>query len=351
MRLSRKDALISIRKSVDDLSRLDEFERREALSIAIRDCYALAIHSAAHYAVEVDAGLAVELRKHLEKIEEQSRAAMSVDQIKAAQSSFRGELREYRDKSTAQLQKMRKEVESAAAAMTIFAETVSTNGDNHELEVTTQLHGLESAAKSTRMEEIRSGIGTAVVGIQTSVEQIKRGNQLVVAQLQDEIRVLHLQIEQERRALFTDRASGAWNRAKIDLHLDNLLRQNQPFCVLLVWVRNLKRVGGQHSRTVVEGTLKALITRFATIAGDEAIIGRWSEDQFIAILDAPPGRATPLSAEAVRKLSGGYSIQENGQSQTVTLQATAGVLDRIPGVDPAIFRQKLEQLTAAIRGA
>ena len=351
MRLSRKDALISIRKSVDDLSRLDEFGRREALSKAIRDCYALAIHSTAHYAVEVDSALAVEFRNHLNKIEEQFRAAGSVEQITAAQSSFRGELREYRDKSAIQLQKMRKEVENATAAMTIFAETVATNGENHELEVSNELLRLETAARSNKLEEIRNGVGSAVVGIQSSVEQIKRGNQLVVAQLQDEIRVLHLQIEQERKALFTDRASGAWNRAKIEIHLDNLLRQNQPFCVLLVCVRNFKQIENQNSRTVVEGTLKALIARFATVGGDEAVIGRWAEDQFLAILDVPSSRAMALSTEAARKLSGGYAVQENGLSQTVTVLARTGTVDRNPGADSAMFRQRFEQLAAAISGA
>jgi GGDEF domain-containing protein len=348
--------VISIRKSVDDLSRLDslhkaELEKREEMSSTIRDCYALAIHSTAHYAVEVDPGLAVEFRNHLKVVEEQSREAVSADQLRAAQSSFRGELREYRDKSTEQLKKMRTEIENAKVAMMVFAEAVASNGTNHEEEVSSQLRNLESTARSNSVEEIRGGIGAAVAGIQSSVEQIQRENKLVLAQMQDEIRALHAQIEQERKALYTDRASGAWNRQKIDTHLDNLLRQNQPFCLLLVWVRNLKRIEGQYSRTVVEGALKALIGRFAAITGEEAVIGRWTEDQFVAVLDVPPGHAIPLSAEATRKLTGGYAVQENGLSQRVSLQTTAGVIDRSPGSDAATFHQKLQQLAGAISGA
>jgi GGDEF domain-containing protein len=343
-------ALISILKSVDDLTRLEELEKREALSSVIRDCYSLAIHSAAHYAVEVDPRQAAELRQNLQQIEDQSRAAVSADQFRAAQSSFRGELREYRDKSSAQLVKLRKEVENATAAMTIFAETVSSNGENHEQEIAVQLRALEAAAKMDNIAAIRGGIGHVVGAIEASVQQIQRGNQLVVAQLQDEIRVLHLQIEQERKALFTDRASGAWNRQKIDIHLDNLLRQNQPFCLLLVSVRNLKRLDTQHSRTVVEGTLKALVTRFAAMLEDDAVIGRWTEDQFVAILDVPAGNAIPLSAEATRKLTGSYAVQENGLSQKVTVQATAGVIDRPAGANSATFLEKLEQLAGAISG-
>lgn len=351
MRFIRGCALISIRKSVDDLSRLEELEKYEALSSVIRECYAMAIHSAAHYAVEVDAGLAVELRTNLKNIEEQSRTAISAEQWRAAQSSFRGELREYRDHSAARLAKMRKEVESAAAAMTIFAETVASNGENHEAQVSSQLRNLETTAQQENIAEIRKGIRGAVCEIQSSVENIQRSNRLVIAQLQDEIRVLHLQIEQERKALYTDRASGAWNRQKIDLHIDNLLRQNQPFCLLLVWVRNLKRLDTQHSRTVVEGTLKAMVARFAGMLDDDAVIGRWNADQFVAVLDVPPGRAIPLSAEATRKLSGSYAVQENGLSHKVAMQATAGVIERAAGTDSSTFLEKLAQLSGAISGA
>jgi GGDEF domain-containing protein len=343
--------LISIRKSFNDLDRLDEVEKRNSLFSSVLECYALAIDSSAHYVVEVDPALAVEFRQHLKAIEEQSRKAANVDQLRDAQSSFRGELREYRDKSAEQLKKVRQELENATAAMMVFAETVAANGENHEQEVLAKLQDLETAAKSDSIVEIRGGIGQAVAGIQTSVEQIQHGNHLVVAQLKDEIRVLHQQIEQERKALYTDRASGAWNRQKIDTHIDNLLRQNHPFCLLLVWVRNLKRLDTQYSRTVVEGTLKALIARFSALTGDEAIIGRWSQDQFVAILDIPAGRAISLSTEATMKLSGSYAVQENGQSQRVSVQATAGVIDRAAGAPPDTFRQKLEQLAGAISGA
>jgi GGDEF domain-containing protein len=351
MRCSRECAVISIRKSVDDLERLDELKKREDLSGAILDCYTQAIHSSSHYVVEVDASLALEFRTHLKVIEEQSRSAASIDQLRRVQSSFRGELREYRDKSVQQLTKMRQEMESATNAMIIFADTVAFNGVNHEQEVQAQLRGLESTTQITSLNEIRGNINTAVTGIESSVQRMQRDNQLVIAQLQDEIRVLHQQIELERKALYTDQASGAWNRPKLETHIDNLLRQNQPFCLLLVCVRNLKRIESQYSRTVVEGTLKALILRFAAIAGEDPLIGRWTEDQFVAILDLPAAEALPLSAEATRKLSGPYAVQENGLAQKVIVQAAAGVIDRAPNADPSAFRRKLEQLAAAISGA
>jgi GGDEF domain-containing protein len=343
--------LISIRKSVNDLDRLDELSKRDELTNTILDCYATAIQSTSHYAVEVDPSLAVEYRQHLQAIENQSRAVTSPAQLREVQASFRGELREYRDKSANHLKKIHKEIENATAAMMVFADTVSSNGTNHEQEVQTELRTLESASQCETIEEVRAGIGRAIDTIESSVQQMQRGNQLIVAQLQDEIRVLHQQIADERKALYTDRASGAWNRQKIDVHIDNLLRQNQPFCLLLVWVRNYRRLESQYSRNILEGTLKAVVGRLATIAGDEGVLGRWSEDQFVAVLDLQPGNAISLSAEATRKLSGSYSVQENGLAQKVAVQATAGVVDRLAGNDSSKFLEKLEQLSGAISGA
>jgi GGDEF domain-containing protein len=351
MRYSENLPLISIRKSVDDLERLAELKKREDLSSTILECYALAIDSSAHYAVEIDPRLTGEFRSHLQVIQGQSRSAASVDQLRSVQSSFRGELREYRDKSAEQLKKLRQEIEDATAAMVIFADTVAFNGENHDHAVRTTLRELESSARKTKVDEIRLGIAAAVIGIETSVQRMQNDNQLVVAQLQDEIRLLHQQMELERKTLYTDRASGAWNRQKIDMHIDNLLRQNQPFCLLLVRLRNLKRLESQHSATVVEGMLKALTTRLVMLTGEGSAIGRWTEDQFVAVLDIPPGDAIPLSAEATRKLSGSYAVQENGLAKSITVQATAGIIDRSASADPSTFHQKLAQLAAAIAGA
>jgi GGDEF domain-containing protein len=351
IRLIGGQALISIRKSVSDLDREDELSRREALSRTILDCFSSAIQSSAQYAVEVNHSITTEFRNHLQAIEEQSRKAATEDQLRSVQASFRGELREYRDKTGEQLKKLRKELENATSAMMTMANSVASSGTDHEREVCAELGNLRSVAKSENIQVIRSGIKNAAEGIESSVERIQQANQLIISQLQDEIRALHQEIESERKALYTDRSSGAWNRQKFDLHTENLLRQNRPFCLLLVCVRNLKRLESQHSRTVVEGTLKALVERFAAMIDVDAAIGRWSQDQFAAIVDLPPSLAMHLSSEAASKLSGPYAIQENGMSQKVTVQATAGLIERPSGHDPADFQRKLEQLAVAVSGA
>jgi GGDEF domain-containing protein len=63
-----------------------------------------------------------------------------------------------------------------------------------------------------------------------------------------------------------------------------LIQQDKPFYLLVAGIRNLKQLDGRCSRTVIEGALKAVLIRFHNLAGEEAMIGPWSEEEFVAIL-------------------------------------------------------------------
>src|ERR1700733_5600524 len=110
MRIFGSTSLISILKSATELDRLDDLRR------AVTECYTLALRSVSQYAVEIDPNQVAEFRLHLKGIERQWLAAQGAQELQEAQASFRGELREYRDQTREQLARLRKELESAAAA-------------------------------------------------------------------------------------------------------------------------------------------------------------------------------------------------------------------------------------------
>jgi GGDEF domain-containing protein len=287
-------------------------------------------------------------REHLRLLVTQVEKASSVDDYATVRSSFRGEVRDYRDRAFAELTRLRNELKGAAAAMQTFAEGLTKSADEHETHIKQEFTQLETAAQSGNPAVMSGAIGHAIQSVSQSCEEMKRGNQMVVAQLQDELRALHQEIEKERRALYTDRSSGVWNRQKIDLRMEDLMRKPEPFCVLLVGIGSLHGLYAQHSRTMIEGSLKALLARLANLLGEEAMIGRWSEDVFAAILDVDPSVVEKLREQAVLKLSGGYSIQENGISRTVALEVKVGMVAREKGADAATFYPKLGQVGAQV---
>src|SRR6185503_13439146 len=184
-----------------------------------------------------------------------------------------------------------------------FAESVSSTGDDCEVQLRQEIERLDALAASDDIEKIRHGIETATVAIVRSYGQLRRIHQMVVTQLQDEIRTLHQAMDNERSRMDRDHASGAWNRQKLNERIEYLLQHNEPFCVLLVSARNLRRLERQYSSAVITDALRTLVQQFDSILGGEAMIGRWSEDVFSAILDLDPGSTMALSTEINRKLS------------------------------------------------
>ena len=337
--------LISLRKASTELDRLDEMLK------AAKASYGNAVWSVAQYTLELDTHDTELFREHLERVRGEAEKAASPEEWQSIQASFRGELREHRDRSLDQLARLRAELNAAADAMHAFADSIVASGNGHQEDLQKTLGRLDDAARSDDLAEIRAVIAGTKQEMVASVERMQRSHQMAIAQLRDEIRLLHRQIETERRALLLDEATGIWNRHKLDSLLEELLEDDDPFCVLVVSMRNLKQLYRQHSPAAIESGIKVLLQRFSAMLNGEAMVGRWDEETFAAILKMEPSAAISLSRDAAQRLSGVYPVQENGVSQPLTLEAAVGVIDHSPGTDGPSFQQKLVQMSVALSSA
>lgn len=337
--------MISLRKAATELERLEELHQ------TLAKCYGLAIKSSAEYAVELDPHSTEYFRQRLQALDAQCSQASAPEHYNVVQASLRGELRNYRDQAREQVARMRKDLQNAAAAMKVFAETVSNSGEDCDRQIHEEVGRLETLAGSDDIEKIRSGIESASGMILRTYGQLRRSHQLVVTQLQDEIRTLHQAMDNERSRMDRDHVSGAWNRQKLNERIDQLLQQNEPFCVLLVSARNLQRLGRQYSSAVITDALRALVMQFDTILGGEAMVGRWSEAVFSAIVEMDPSSAMALSTEINRKLSMSFPVWTSGIAQMLTIETSTGIVDRRRDSDPSKFYRKLEQMAAAMAGS
>ena len=91
-----------------------------------------------------------------------------------------------------------------------------------------------------------------------------------------------------------------------------------------------------------------MVQRITSIVGSQETVGRWTEDQFVALLDVSPASAVGISSEIAQKLSTRYAVQENGVSHTLSLHVATAVVDHPPGGDTRKFRAKWEQMTGVM---
>lgn len=320
-----------------------EMDRLESLNRATAEAYQFAIQSSAEYAVELDAQDASAFRRNLETLARQFAISREPGQIRKVQSSFRGELRQYQETSSARIEALRAQIKAGAAAMEALAGSLAESEEGHGTQLRNELEHLRKISEWTNLQEIRRGILGVISGFSEALDRMRKANQMAILQLQDEIRLLHQEREASCRAASTDVVTGSWNREKGAERLENLLGRDDPFAVLLISIRNLPRLEGRVAPRVIDAALRAMVRRLRGLTIDP--VSRRSEAELMVFLDGDPSAGTALSREAASKLSEIYAIQDAGESLRVTLEVATGVVERAAGMEAAAFLKKLDQLS------
>ena len=337
--------MISIRKATSELDRLNAALR------AVVEVYENAILCTWQYAVDLNPADVIVFREHLEAIRQRIPRGASEEDWRSTQASFRGELREYRDKAVERIAGFQAEIHNAAEAMHSFAESVAASGSDHEKTIQASLSELDQTTRCESISEIHEIIGSVRESLVSSVEQMSQRHKMVIAELRDELKLLHKHIETQQRTAALDACTGVWNRAKLDSHVASLLEDSEPFCLLLISIRNMKRTEVRFSPKVREAAIQALLQRLSRALGQQAPVGRWNTASFAAVPQVEPASAIHFSQDISRRLSGMYSIQDEGLAYEVPLEVTTGVIDRARGSDGSSFHKKLLQLSEKLAGA
>ena len=336
--------MISLRKTATELDRLEDFNRTAVT------CYSQAIRSTEQHAVEVDASHLAHFRAQLQALKSKLQDAAQPQQLEAVQTSFDAELKEYRDKTRQQIDRLRREIKAATAAVEAFATSVTANGTELESGLKHELQRLSQAAAGDDVNQMRSAIRSATTKIAASVEHMRSANQLVIAQLKDEIRLLHQEVRAARQPKPVEPEPAQESRKKMDSQIEALMHQGSGFSVLLVVVTNLEGMRNIHSPQVIESGLRAFESRFQDIVPGAAMTGRWSKDQFAAVLGTEPANAIAMSSDVMHKLSAPFIEQDQGAARSLSFNVKAGVIEFRPGTDPSKFQAKLKQLAGALAG-
>lgn len=328
--------MISLRKTATELERLEELHR------AAVNCYSQALRSTEQNAIELDTAQAAHFRAQLQALRDQLRAEAGPGELEGVQSSFDTELKDYRDKTRNQIQRLRQEVKAAAAALETFAGSINESESNLESGLKRELSSLKQSALSNDVQEIRGAIQASTSKIAASVEQMRSSNQLAIAQLKDEIRLLHQEVQAARRSPAPD--PSAEGRQHLNNRMEDFVKKNASFSVLLVVVHNLDGLQNCYSAGVIASALRGFQSRFENLVPSPALVGRCAKDQFAAILSTAPGNAIQMSNEVVGRLSEPFLEQDKGGSHSVVFNARAGVIEFTSGSDLAKFQSRLKQL-------
>jgi diguanylate cyclase (GGDEF)-like protein len=150
------------------------------------------------------------------------------------------------------------------------------------------------------------------------------------------------------RVANTDALTGLANRHAAAQALgERLGRIPEPLTVMLLDLDEFKRINDSHGHQAGDAVLREAASRMRAALPEDALLGRWGGEEFIAILDGAPGREPASVAEAMRAVLAASPVSFEGVVIPVTVSigvATAFASDGIDALlaeaDAALYRAK-----------
>src|SRR5436190_15583864 len=270
--------MVSIRDS------LTELEKLHALQSSVLDNYLSVLRDVEQYPVEIDEEITPAFRRHMAAIVVQLTGQCNLESMGATRSVVRNELRDYRDRAAGVLNNLRRDLSEKVGALEAIVQAMASADGDHEERLQNAIVNLQKLAATAEAEPVRAALIDASHHIDASVEEIKRQNSLTIGQLMVEIKTLHKRIESLEMAGRKDVITGLTARIEMESLISAEIEQHGAFSLLLLRICNLPLVQRQFGVAIRSDAVAAFANRISGGLPENAVVGRWSEDRFLALL-------------------------------------------------------------------
>ncbi len=249
------------------------------------------------------------------------------------------EMRSYREHAEKKIDDLRSDLAGAAVAIQDYITRLSDADQGHEELLATDLERLTTLRRIRDVDQIHASLNQVCQNPATTLQQIKKQNQAVIIQLQDEIRTLHRTLDKMNGVKRLDPT----NRGPLESNIRAKSERRELFSLYLVRIINWKMITGQLSE-FESGVLAKLVTeRLSCFLGLETFAGCWERGNFVAVVAVDKTTAEKHAGPLGQLVAGIY--EDAGRS--VTPQARVVVVASPLGQDVERTILSIQQLIEA----
>lgn len=317
--------MLSIRESINELERIQE------LQVATLDCYLSAIQAMAKYPVDFDTGVTESFRNDLSSLSSGLRQAAEPSNLLASRRALQDELKDYQDKATAFLNGLREELSDKAHALDLIVDNLMNADLGREVRLRESLAALRKLSKSSEGTAMGPTLLEISEQLERSIEHMKQQMKLTIGQLRVEIKMLHQQVESLQKNADSAESGHLDGRLEMEARISEQTRLQRAFSLLSLKIRNLPQIERQFGAQARADAVSRLAGEVAKILPADARIGRWNEDQFIAVLEIERSQAVALTKRIVQRMAEEPRNDEGRTSRRPPVQLSTAVLVSSPG--------------------
>ncbi len=347
-------ALISLKKFLDQdgpVAAVEDDRHEAELGDAGVACYRSLLLAVGNSAVQGSPALGMELDSSLQGLERRLGIDASPDLLKHTQQQVEIRLQEWGERTSEHLKSKADEVKELLIALAKTAESVGDRNTGYTQQFRSLTSRLENIADLDDLTEIRTSLVKGVQELKSSVDQMKRDSEQLVAQLQAEVTTYETRLREVEHLVLKDELTGVANRRSVEERMYWNIANEHTFCVVVLDLNRFKQVNDKYGHLAGDDLLRQFATELHSNSRSGDLVGRWGGDEFVLLLSCDAAGAN-FHVERIKEWVFGKYVLQNGTGNkilNIQVDAAIGVAEWRRGMtaqqliseaDKAMYRDK-----------
>jgi len=322
---------------------LTEYERAQGLASELADTLLLTLSSLRQYVVDTEPALVDDYLLWADTSARTVQACINEPDPQAfseVRTSIRAGLRDYSERAARYINELRANLARTTAALDEMLVTLQAGDSDAEIQLRAEITRLESLEQLKSVDEMRAALRRSAVLLAGYMAQLKQEKDVAVAQLRDEIRTLHNNIEEARRATPTSSFAGVYERLEFEKLLREEIRTGSVMSVVRLTLQNIGNLTSWYQQDTMDQLIGAFCKRTRGFLPEDTVFGRWRDNVFCALVHSADTQS--LVAGLGRKCGGNYVCMDGARSRTLYLNVAITSYTCPSGSDADLVIQTLD---------
>lgn len=344
--------MISLKKYLDsEADPADVSNDPSELFETALNSYRCSLRAMGKSAVRACAAVGADLQHNLTGLEGRLYRNLTPSLFQETGKKVEDELEQWGGRTADYLKAKAKEAKELLLALARTAESLGERDQRYASHFGQFTSRLQAIADLEDLTQVRNSVLQKASELKTYVGQMEQESRLLVAHLQAEVSTYETKLKAAEELALRDTLTGLANRRNVEERLQWRISNQKPFCVAILDLNHFKQVNDRYGHPTGDSLLKQFAHELSSHLRSSDLVGRWSGDEFIVVLDCDLANARAQIERMRQWTFGDYTIQNGtGPEKTkVRVEASIGLVQRQPDetmqevierADSAMYKEK-----------
>jgi diguanylate cyclase (GGDEF)-like protein len=185
------------------------------------------------------------------------------------------------------------------------------------------------------LNKVRQSLGKSAQMLKSCVETMVQEGEQAASRVRAELVVYQNRLEEVERVATQDPVTGVANRYKAERQIRLRIERSRNLSIAIFDLDGFKQTNDRYGHSAGDALLKQFATELRTFFRSTDIVSRWGGDEFLVIVDCGAEEVRERIEPVGKWVYGDYTVQIDGQTHKVSVQASVGVASWRPGETPA----------------